>query len=153
MVHCHHEGIRYLTNIKDIGFFKFWILWVCIRDMNCPIGAKRCIVSGIIYGFELNPTHHPTLPKQLSVNVRFWLAKIVCASSCCHENTGWWIRLYSVSYVSKTDRSPSCKAFCAGSIVESSKAKWTKSIGIVDTFSSVILIVDLSGKSDFHTHT
>jgi hypothetical protein len=32
--------------------------------------------------------HHPTLPKQPTVNVKFWLGKIVFASSSFHENTG-----------------------------------------------------------------
>lgn len=53
------------------------------------------------------------------------------------------MRLYSVSYVLKTDRTPSLRACCAGAIVESSKVRWRKSIDRFDTFSNVIRIEDL----------
>ena len=64
-------------------------------------------------------------------------------SSFLHDRTALCNRLYSVSYVSKTDNSPSARDCCAGPIVESSKTSRTKSIGRWETFSTVILMGDL----------
>lgn len=60
-----------------------------------------------------------------------------------HVNTGRWMRSYSVSYVSKTDSSPSASACWAGAIVESSKVRCIKSIGREEIFSNVMRMEDL----------
>ena len=68
---------------------------------------------------------------------------MIAPSSFLHDKTGRCNRLYSVSYVSKTESAPSARDCCAGLMVESSKTNRTKSIGRWETLSTVILMGDL----------
>lgn len=88
--------------------------------------------------------HHPAFPRQETFNARVCPGSIGLTSSfLAHEKTGWLMRLCSVSYILKTDSSPSASVCCASSTVESSKAKCTKSTGIEEIFSNVMRNVDL----------
>lgn len=89
----------------------------------------------------------------LTITVTFFSGGITVSScSQSHEKTGRLISLYSVSYASYIERSPSAKAACAGAIVESSNDNLRKSMGRFETFSNVNRRVDLPHVSHSTTH-
>jgi hypothetical protein len=113
---------------------------VGIRDLHRTICTGRVLVYG---RYVECWSYQPTFPRHVTVTTAFSPGGISFDSFASQENAGLWISSYSVSYASNTESSLSARACCAGAMVLSLNVRRTESIGSVETFSSVIRIVDL----------
>ena len=89
-------------------------------------------------------TYHPTLPRQVIESVVRLPGGMATSVSPFHVKTGRWIASHSSSYALSPVDSPSASMAAAARDAESSKESLTKSTGVDEEFSRVILMVDLA---------